>query len=193
MKEAKALKELQELLSNKTKAYLLVYKKGNAVNDCAFSTLKEVSENSQKYEIYYVDAPRFPEIHQHYGITSAPSLLVFERGVLKDVIKGCHDKQFFTQLFENAVYAQRVKDNPQQKSVTVYSTPSCPWCNTLKSFLRKNSIAFTDIDVSRDHEAARQMVAATGQQGVPQANIGGEWVVGFDQQKIKRLLNIQTQ
>ncbi|HDP75575.1 MAG TPA: NrdH-redoxin [Bacteroidales bacterium] len=109
------------------------------------------------------------------------------------MVKGCHDTQFYKQLFENAVYQQKVQNTPQQKSVTVYSTPSCPWCNTLKSFLRKNGIVFTDIDVSRDHEAARQMVVATGQQGVPQANIGSEWVVGFDQQKIKRLLNIQTQ
>jgi hypothetical protein len=37
------------------------------------------------------------------------------------------------------------------------------------------------------------MVSATGQQGVAQANIGGDWVVGFDQMKIKRLLNLQTE
>jgi len=193
MKEVKSLSEFKEQLDKSEKAYLLVYKKGSGVSDCAYSALAEAASNTNTKSIFYVDAPNYPEIHTHYKITSAPSLLVFEKGELKDTVKGCHDVQFYKQLFENAVYAQKAKAGNQQKSVTVYSTPTCPWCNTLKSFLRKNGIIFTDIDVSRDHEAARQMVAATGQQGVPQANIGGEWVVGFDQQKIKRLLNIQTQ
>lgn len=193
MKEVKTLNEFTELIKKNDKAYLLVYKKGTGVSDCAYSALNEAAIAVNMNNVFYVDAPNYPEIHKHYGVTSAPTLLVFENGQLKDMVKGCHDTQFYKQLFENAVYQHKAQSNPQQKSVTVYSTPTCPWCNTLKSFLRKNGIVFTDIDVSRDQEAARQMVAATGQQGVPQANIGGEWVVGFDQQKIKRLLNIQTQ
>lgn len=193
MNEVKFLAEFTERIKTTDKAYLLVYKKGTGVSDCAFSALQEAAKAVKTNNIFFVDAPANPEIHKHYGVTSAPSLLIFEKGQLKDMVKGCHDTQFYKQLFENAVFQQKVQNNQQQKSVTVYSTPSCPWCNTLKSFLRKNGIAFSDIDVSRDQEAARQMVTATGQQGVPQANIGGEWVVGFDQQRIKRLLNIQTQ
>jgi len=193
MKEVKTLNELTKQIKATDKAYLLVFKKGTGVSDCAFSAVNEAATAVKMDNVYYVDAPNYPEIHKYYGVTSAPSLLVFEKGQLKDMVKGCHDTQFYKQLFENAVYQQKAQNTPQQKSVTVYSTPTCPWCNTLKNFLHKNGIVFTDIDVSRDHEAARQMVAATGQQGVPQANIGGEWVVGFDQQRIKRLLNIQTQ
>ncbi|HOK62176.1 MAG TPA: thioredoxin family protein [Tenuifilum sp.] len=193
MREITKLTEFTEQIKGKERAYLLVFKKGTGVSDCAFSAVNEAVNTTRMDNVFYVDAPTYPEIHKYYGVTSAPSLLVFEKGQLKDMVKGCHDTQFYKQLFENAVFQQRVQNSTQQKSVTVYSTPTCPWCNTLKSFLRKNGIVFTDIDVSRDHEAARQMVSATGQQGVPQANIGGEWVVGFDQQKIKRLLNIQTQ
>jgi glutaredoxin-like YruB-family protein len=193
MKEVTTLNEFTEQLKGTDKAYLLVFKKGTGVSDCAFSAVQEATTTTNTGNVFYVDAPNYPEIHKYYGVTSAPSLLVFEKGQLKDMVKGCHDSQFYKQLFENAGYQKRAPNAPQQKSVTVYSTPTCPWCNTLKSFLRKNGIIFTDIDVSRDQEAARQMVSATGQQGVPQANIGGEWVVGFDQQKIKRLLNIQTQ
>lgn len=192
MKEITSLPELERLIAGVPKAYLLVFKKGTGVSDCAYSSLMEAAKQTNQKDVYFVDAPKYPEVHQHYRVTSAPSLLVFEKGQLKDIVKGCLDTQYYKQLFENAVYAQKAQQSNQQKSVTVYSTPSCPWCNTLKSFLRKNGIVFTDIDVSRDPEAARQMVAATGQQGVPQANIGGDWVVGFDQQKIKRLLNIQT-
>lgn len=190
MNAVSKLFEFKDLLKKKDKLYLLVHKTGSTISDCAFHSLKEVTTNNKMDNILYVDAVNYPEIHKHYGVTSAPTLLVFEKGQLKDLIKGCHDSQFYKQIFENTVFYQKAQKSTQQKNVTVYSTPSCPWCNTLKNFLRKNGIYFTDIDVSRDQEAARQMISATGQQGVPQANIGGEWVVGFDQKRIKQLLNI---
>lgn len=192
MKEVKTLSEFKQHIDKIDKAYLLVFKKGTGVSDCAYRTLQDASNSANIKNIYFVNAPEYPEIHKHYEITTAPSLLVFDKGELKNAIKGCHDESFYKQLFENAVYAQKVSKGNQQKSVTVYSTPTCSWCNALKSFLRKNGVAFSDIDVSRNQDAARQMVSATGQQGVPQTNIGGEWVVGFDQAKIKRLLNIQA-
>ncbi|HPD96298.1 MAG TPA: glutaredoxin domain-containing protein [Tenuifilaceae bacterium] len=192
MKEVKTLSEFKQHIDKTDKAYLLVFKKGTGVSDCAYRTLQDASNSANIKNIYFVNAPEYPEIHKHYEITTAPSLLIFDKGELKDVIKGCHDESFYKQLFENAVYAQKASNSNQQKSVTVYSTPTCSWCNALKSFLRKNGVAFSDIDVSRNQDAARQMVSATGQQGVPQTNIGGEWVVGFDQAKIKRLLNIQA-
>ncbi|HRX31377.1 MAG TPA: glutaredoxin domain-containing protein [Tenuifilaceae bacterium] len=192
MKEVKTLSEFKQHIDKTDKAYLLVFKKGTGVSDCAYRTLQDASNSANIKNIYFVNAPEYPEIHKHYEIITAPSLLIFDRGELKDVIKGCHDESFYKQLFENAVYAQKASSSNQQKSVTVYSTPTCSWCNALKSFLRKNGVAFSDIDVSRNQDAARQMVSATGQQGVPQTNIGGEWVVGFDQAKIKRLLNIQA-
>ena len=54
-----------------------------------------------------------------------------------------------------------------------------------------NGITFTDIDVSRDEHAARMMVQRSGQQGVPQTDINGEIIVGFDKNRINKLLNIQ--
>lgn len=192
MQTITSLSQLKQKFSDKEKTFVLVYKKGVAVSDCAFNALKLASEKHTKANVYTVNAPEDPEIHQHYGVTSAPSLLVFEGDKLKDMVKGCHDESYFIQLFESAT-TNASSSGKSFKSVTVYSTPSCPWCTTLKNFLRKNGVPFTDIDVSRDHEAAQRMVSATGQQGVPQANIGGDWVVGFDQMKIKRLLNLQTE
>ncbi|MBA4410258.1 MAG: NrdH-redoxin [Odoribacter sp.] len=75
--------------------------------------------------------------------------------------------------------------------VTVYSTPTCSWCNTLKSWLKQNNISFRDVDVSRDEKAAQDLVRRSGQQGVPQTEINGQIVVGFDQQRLKQLLEIQ--
>jgi len=74
--------------------------------------------------------------------------------------------------------------------VKVYSTPTCPYCVTLKEFLKENNIEFEDIDVSSDEKAADEMVKKSGQMGVPVADINGEIVVGFDKEKIKQLLKI---
>lgn len=76
------------------------------------------------------------------------------------------------------------------KKVVVFSTPTCSWCRKLKSYLRENKVRFTDIDVSRDTKAARDMIRKTGQQGVPQMWVNSVPVIGFNKQKIDRLLEI---
>jgi glutaredoxin-like YruB-family protein len=76
------------------------------------------------------------------------------------------------------------------KKVIVFSTPTCSWCRKLKSYLKENKIRFTDVDVSRDAKAAQDMVKKTRRQGVPQMWINNVPVVGFDKQKIDRLLEI---
>ncbi len=74
--------------------------------------------------------------------------------------------------------------------IKVYSTPTCPYCVTLKEFLKTSNIEFEEKDVSVDMEAQKEMVEATGQMGVPVSQIGEEWVIGFDKEKISQLLNI---
>jgi len=51
------------------------------------------------------------------------------------------------------------------KQVKVYTTPTCPWCIRVKQFLRESGIAFEDIDVSSNQQAAEEMIQKTGQMG----------------------------
>ncbi len=74
--------------------------------------------------------------------------------------------------------------------IRIFSTPSCPYCVTLKEFLKANNVEFEELDVSVDMEAQKEMVEATGQMGVPVSKIGEEWIIGFDKQKISQILNI---
>lgn len=76
------------------------------------------------------------------------------------------------------------------KTVTVYSTPTCPFCIRAKQFLKDNNIQFQDIDVSTDQAKAQEMIARSGQMGVPVLDIDGTVVVGFDKDKIKEALKI---
>lgn len=73
-------------------------------------------------------------------------------------------------------------------TVTVYSTPTCPYCTMSKNWLAEKGVAFTDIDVSRDHAAAQAMVNKTGQMGVPVIEIDGEVILGYQPAEFERLL-----
>lgn len=75
--------------------------------------------------------------------------------------------------------------------VKVYSTPGCPYCFTLKEFLKQHNIEFEDIDVSKDKKDLDEMVKKSGQMGVPVIEIDGAIIVGFDKEKICKLLNIR--
>lgn len=72
-------------------------------------------------------------------------------------------------------------------SVTVYSTPTCPWCDRARDYLRSRNVPFRDVDVSADMNAAREMVQVSGQQGVPVIATDQEVIVGFDQLRLARI------
>ena len=74
--------------------------------------------------------------------------------------------------------------------ITIYSTPTCSWCQAAKDYLRKREIEFEDVDVSADMGRAMEMVEKSGQQGVPVIDIDGEIIVGFDRPRIDSLLDL---
>jgi glutaredoxin len=49
-----------------------------------------------------------------------------------------------------------------EKTVKIYSTPTCPWCIRTKQFLKENNVTFEDIDVSSNHAAAEEMIQKSG-------------------------------
>ena len=74
------------------------------------------------------------------------------------------------------------------KKVIVYSTPVCPWCIKAKDFLKENKIPYEEKNVMEDQDAAKFMIEKTQQRGVPVIQIGDEFIVGFNPDKIKELL-----
>ncbi|MCF8298004.1 MAG: hypothetical protein K9J13_10705 [Saprospiraceae bacterium] len=193
MIEVNSFSDLANAIKDKNKAYLLLYKKGNEKSDCAFNNITEAVETFEKIELFYADVNKVRDIHTTFNITSAPTLLEFENGVFKNLIKGCNDSKNYKNLFEDNIYfAETKNDTKPQKRVTVYSTPTCSWCTTLKNYLKKYRIRFTDIDVSSDQRAADELVRRSGQRGVPQTDINGEIIVGFNKARINELLDIRN-
>lgn len=184
--------ELFENLKKNKKNFVLVYKKGSELSDCAYKSLLE-SDNIEDVKIYAIDVNEVKDFHQNYQITTAPTLLELEYDKLVNTFKGCNPPDYYKNVILGNVFIAQSQTNSNlkpQKRVIVYSTPSCPWCNKLKQYLNENNIRYTDIDVSKDLAAAQQMISKSGQQGVPQIEINGQIVVGFDKKKIDQLLEI---
>ncbi|RKQ37295.1 glutaredoxin family protein [Oceanobacillus halophilus] len=74
-------------------------------------------------------------------------------------------------------------------NITVYTTSQCPYCVMLKNFLSEKNIPFNEVNVETKPEAMRKLVETTGQMGVPQTEVNGKWVVGFDPNRILMALN----
>ncbi|MBI4144763.1 glutathione S-transferase N-terminal domain-containing protein [Candidatus Woesearchaeota archaeon] len=74
--------------------------------------------------------------------------------------------------------------------VTIYSTPTCPYCKQAKDFLKQNNIKYTEIDVASDEKKAQEMIEKSGQMGVPVIDIDGQIIVGFDKAAMKTALGI---
>lgn len=82
------------------------------------------------------------------------------------------------------------------KKVSIYSTPTCTYCQMAKQYFSENKVEFENFDVSTDEEKRNEMVQKSGQMGVPVIVVadedGGneELVVGFDEPKLKELLGM---
>lgn len=76
------------------------------------------------------------------------------------------------------------------KSVTIYSTPTCHFCQMAKEFFTANNVSYTEHNVASDMEKRQEMIDKSGQMGVPVIVIGDELIVGFDKQKIATAVGV---
>lgn len=191
MKKIGSLKELQEANTTNDTIWLLLYKSGSEQSNCAFENFQKVSDEIKNAFLYFADVSEVRDIHPEYGITSVPSLMKFERGKLKKTLKGCHRPEQFKAAIEGQSFVSASGEkNKAQKNVVVYTTPTCSWCTTVKRHLDTNGVRYREVNVAADAKAAEAMVKKSGQQGVPQTEINGQIVVGFDKTKINTLLGI---
>jgi len=76
------------------------------------------------------------------------------------------------------------------KPVTIYSTPTCHFCQMSKEFFKANNIPYTEYNVATDLEKRQEMIKKSGQMGVPVIFIGDDLVVGFDKERLSSLLGV---
>ena len=191
MKQVSNLKELKYEFELNRNVWLLLYKKGSELSDCAFRNFEKVVKNNRNDVLCYADVNEVKDIHTEYKITTVPSFLYFENGWLKNVFKGCHTTEQLNAIFDKSVVvATAGSDEKSRKNVVVYTTPTCSWCTTVKRHLQENGIQYREVNVAADQKAAAEMVRKSGQQGVPQTEINGQIIVGIDKTRINSLLGL---
>lgn len=74
--------------------------------------------------------------------------------------------------------------------ITIYSTPTCVYCKSLKEYFTEKNIKYQEVDVAANEKELEKMVAISGQMGVPVTDIDGEVVIGFDRARIDQILKL---
>lgn len=77
------------------------------------------------------------------------------------------------------------------KTITIYTTPTCHFCKLAKEFFAEKNIEYTAYDVASDADKRNEMIQMTGQLGVPVIVIGDSVMVGFDREKVAAKLGIE--
>jgi glutaredoxin-like YruB-family protein len=75
-------------------------------------------------------------------------------------------------------------------TVTIYSTPTCHFCQAAKAFFKDHDVTYTDFNVAEDAAKRQEMIDMTGQMGVPVIRVDNDVIVGFDEGKVKELLGV---
>lgn len=76
------------------------------------------------------------------------------------------------------------------KEIVIYSTPTCHYCQMAKAFFQNNDVAYTEYNVADDTEKRQEMIELTGQMGVPVIKVGDEILVGFNEGKIREMIEM---
>jgi glutaredoxin len=88
----------------------------------------------------------------------------------------------------------RVDGSNNQHSVRMYALSTCVWCKKTKKLLNDNDITYEYIDVDLLDEMERQQATdemiKLGSMAFPTLIIDGEVITGFDQQKIRKSLDL---
>ncbi|MBI5644804.1 glutaredoxin family protein [Candidatus Kaiserbacteria bacterium] len=74
--------------------------------------------------------------------------------------------------------------------ITIYSTPTCHFCHAAKDFFTENKVAFTDYNVATDLDKRKEMIEKSGQMGVPVILVDKEIIVGYDEERLRKILKI---
>jgi glutaredoxin-like protein NrdH len=83
-------------------------------------------------------------------------------------------------------FSQVLGKEDREMGVTVYSLPNCVQCDSTKRMLKKNEIAFEEVDMSQD-PIALEMVKSLGYTSAPVVIADEDHWSGFRMDKIQNL------
>lgn len=78
--------------------------------------------------------------------------------------------------------------------IKIYKTTTCPYCKMEAEYLQSKGVTFEEIYVDKDPKAVQEMIAESGQMGVPFTVITKDdgskvTILGFDKQKLDNAIS----
>lgn len=83
-------------------------------------------------------------------------------------------------------FTQKTMSN---KTVVIYTTPSCPFCRQAEKFMQERGVEYTEYDVLEDQKRLEEMIDVSGQMGVPVLVVGGKVLLGFNSEALGKALD----
>jgi thioredoxin 1 len=151
--------------------------------------MEELDRENKDRDVAYakVNVDENQELAAAFGVMSIPTVVFLKDGKVAAKKIGVQEKQDYLKAVESA---KSFDPANVKRDVTVFTTPTCPYCHMAKDYLKSRNIPFKDVDVSKDQTMAREMINKSGEMGVPQLWIGEEVVIGFNKPAIDMALNL---
>ena len=185
-----------EAVQHEHKDYLVLAFWGE-FSEAAQRALRELEQFAQEHKdipVFVVDVQKVKGVHRQFDVVRVPTVLAIEKGKETKSVEGVQSARFYGLHFAGATPSRAVGSGASKvRHVVVYSGPGCPACGQLKNYLRRHGISYREVDISRDPRAAETIARRSGMMAVPQTDINGHLVVGFDRAKLDRLLGIHSE
>lgn len=151
--------------------------------------LEELDKENKDKNVTYakVNVDENQELAGMYGVMSIPTVVFFKDGKVVGKKIGVQSKEEYLKSVEKA---KSYDPKNMKREVTIFTTPTCPYCHMAKDYMKSKNIAFTDVDVSKDQKMAREMINKSGEMGVPQLWINDEVIIGFNKPAIDMALGL---
>ena len=187
IKDKAHLKEVQE--EHKEFLIVLFYGAFSSASKRALAELEQFSKEDSKAPVYGIDVEKVRGVHKQFGVERVPTVVALRRGRVTQLLEGVESAGFYARVLAGASPSQhKAGKGTAPRRVIVYSGPGCPACGSAKAYLRRQGISFREVDIARDQNAAQSLVRRSGQMAVPQIDIDGHLIVGFDREKIDRII-----
>jgi len=187
IKDGEHLEQIQQ--KNKDFFILVFYGAFSQAAKRALNELERFNKENEKIPVYVIDVAKVKGAHKQFNVTNVPTVLGLENRKVISRIEGVQNAHFYARIFlgVRSQVSSKSEGRPPHR-VIVYSTPTCPACSAAKSYFRRIGINFRDVNVANNQREAERLVQRSGQMAVPQIDIDGHLIVGFDQAKIDRFL-----
>ncbi len=147
---------------------------------------------------------------RHEGYSERAIFVVDKRGIVRYVDVHAIDQQpdnevLFQVLHELEPTLVPVRHSAPTRAVTptptpvldaqvvLYCTPWCPDCRRVRDYFKAKGVKYAEIDITQDRAAALDVRGwANGYETTPTIKIGDQVVVGYDKEKLERMLVNQS-